>query len=368
MTESLLHATARTLSTHPTQTAPPSFVSAIPASIASQYETAPSFEISDPLGQTIRIPATAEEDFAYFRPDQEREIAQYYREYGYVLIRGLLPAQVCQTAMERFEAEVKPSRRYIYRQTTANPERNVETSEGFVVNPILNIQSLPVRHFGSFRDAGLAAITHRKVQALVAVLLGERGKLVQSMYFQGNSATWAHQDTYYLDAERIGGMVAGWFAMEDIAPGAGRFYVYPKSHLINMAKNGGEFDIAFNHDRYKRVLIDVIRRHGLECRAPALQQGDVLFWSSKTIHGSLGTTQPARSRSSFTAHYIPDSARFLQFQSRIKPLNLQEVQGMRVHHPKDQNRLVPRMVLWVETTFPKTFQTAKKIAIKALTR
>src|SRR3546814_4019491 len=164
----------------------------------------------------------------------------------------------------------------------------------------------------------MQVITHPNVQAVLPSIIGETGKLVQSMYFQGNSATWAHQDTYYLDAEEIGRMCAGWFAMEDIAPGAGRFYIYPKSHLINMAKNGGDIDIAFNHGRYKKVLIDVIRNHGLDCRAPALQQGDVLFGSAKTIHGSLATTQPRRSRSSYTAHYIPAPSRFLQFQSRIR--------------------------------------------------
>lgn len=163
-------------------------------------------------------------------------------------------------------------------------------------------------------------------------------------------------------------MTAAWFAMEDIAPGAGRFFVYPKSHLIDMEKNGGNFDIAFNHARYKKLVIDVIRRHGLECRAPALHKGDALFWAAKTIHGSLRTTQPERSRSSITTHYIPDSSRFLQFQSRIRGLSLHSIGGMRVHKPKDLSRPTRRAVFWVETTFPKSFQLAKKVAIKTLTR
>jgi phytanoyl-CoA hydroxylase len=188
------------------------------------------------------------------------------------------------------------------------------------------------------------------------------------MFFEGNSETWAHQDTYYLDAEEIGDMVGAWFALEDIAPGAGRFFVYPKSAAINMSKNGGDIDIAFHHDRYKEQIVKLIDRLGLECRAPALQQGDILFWSSKTLHGSLETLQPDRSRSSFTAHYIPDSSRFLQFQSRIRPLNLKTVGGMRVHRPKDLSRPSRRAMLWVETTFPRTFHLMKRVAIKAFTQ
>jgi phytanoyl-CoA hydroxylase len=336
-----------------------------PSPVAS---ATPSFEIKSPTGADILIPADVDEDFAYFTPDQGPEIRQYYEENGYVVVRNLVPREACDAARAKFEQEVKPSGRFIYRQTTANPERHTFTPEGFMLNPILNIQSLDPRHFGGFIDASTAIMTRPAVQAVLREILGEPPKLVQSMYFEGNSATWAHQDTYYLDAEEIGGMTAAWYAMEDIAPGAGRFFVYPKSHLVDMAKNGGDFDIAFHHGRYKRLVIDVIRRHGLECRAPALRQGDALFWSAKTIHGSLPTKQPERSRSSITTHYIPDSSRFLQFQARFRGLSLHPIGGMRVHKPKDLSRPSRRTVMWVETTFPKSFQSAKKLAIKAFTR
>jgi phytanoyl-CoA hydroxylase len=98
--------------------------------------------------------------------------------------------------------------------------------------------------------------------------------------------TWPHQDTYYLDAEEIGRMTAAWVAVEDIAPSAGPFFVYPKSHLIDMAKNGGDFDIAFHHERYKEFVKQVIGDHALVCRAPALSKGDVLFWAARTIHAA----------------------------------------------------------------------------------
>ena len=48
-----------------------------------------------------------------------------------------------------------------------------------------------------------------------------------------------------------------------------------------MEKNGGNFDIAFNHEQYKQLVLDVIDKFDLKCRAPALRKGDVLFWSGK---------------------------------------------------------------------------------------
>ena len=100
----------------------------------------------------------------------------------------------------------------------------------------------------------------------------------------------------------------------------------------------------------------MIRERGLVCRAPALSKGDVLFWAAKTIDGSLPTMQPTRSRRSFTAHFIPDGSRFLQFQTRIRPLNTELVNGMKVHHPKDLSNAANRLVLFVETRFPRTFR------------
>ena len=238
--------------------------------------------------------------------NQVADIRRYYDENGYVVVRGLLPQGLCDRATASFEAEVKPFGGFIYRQASGNPERHVFSNEGLILNPILGVQSLDRRRFPLFRQAGLELLTHANMQRAVSIILDEPGKLVQSMYFDGNPVTWPHQDTYYLDAEQIGRMTAAWVAAEDIAPGAGRFFVYPKSHLIDMARNGGTFDIAFHHERYRELVKQVIRERGLVCRAPALSKGDVLFWAAKTIHGSLRTTQPTRSRRSFTAHFIPD--------------------------------------------------------------
>jgi phytanoyl-CoA hydroxylase len=163
-------------------------------------------------------------------------------------------------------------------------------------------------------------------------------------------------------------MIAAWVAVEDIHAGAGRFFVYPGSHRIALPRNSGELNVAFNHARYKQLVLDMIRENRLECRAPALRKGDVLLWSSKTVHGSLETREPQRSRASFTAHYIPDSTRLLQFQSRRrKLLNVKKVNGIEIHSPKDLDRISNRTILFVETRFPKLFKAVKKTAIRMLT-
>lgn len=82
---------------------------------------------------------------------------------------------------------------------------------------------------------------------------------------------------------------------------------------------------------YKELVKKVIHEQELVCRAPALSKGDVLFWAAETIHDSLLTTEPTSSRRSFTAHFIPERSRFLQFQTPVKPLRTELINGMRVH-------------------------------------
>jgi phytanoyl-CoA hydroxylase len=284
---------------------------------------------------------------------------------GYAVVRDLIPAELCDRARAAFAAEVKPYAGQLYRQTSSgSPERHVFSDHGYLLNPILNIQSLRQTRFPRFRAAGLEILTDPGLHQAAKAILGEPGKVVQSMYFEGNSATWAHQDAYYLDSAGPGGLIGAWIALEDIAPGAGRFYIYPQSHRIDLAGNRGELDIAFHHDRYKQHVREVIAAHGLRPRAPALRRGDVLFWSAKTIHGSLETTEPQHSRSSITAHLLAASSEFLQFQRRRRRLPLVPINGIQVHLPKNQNAWRPRAALWAEATFPTAFRLAKRAVIK----
>ena len=326
------------------------------------------YRIPDFDGHDVDVPATVGSDHSYFRREEAALIRSYYDRNGYVVVRNLLPEALCDEVRAAFAAEVKPYRGFLYRQTTARPERHVFSSHGLLMNTILNIQSIDRTRFSRFRSAGLALMTHQAMQRTLATLFGEPGTLVQSMYFEGNPVTPPHQDSYYLDAEQIGQMVGAWVALEDIAPGAGRFFVYPGSHRIDMPRNGQDFDIAFHHDRYKELVRSVIREHGLVCRAPALNKGDVIFFSSTLIHGSLCTTEPQRSRSSVTMHLIPESSRLLQYQHRIRRLDLQRVNGMAVHHPKDAAKLRNRTMLFLETRLPRSFRLAKKLGIKLVTR
>lgn len=321
-----------------------------------------------PIGTTLSLASDVAEERPYFTLRELPAALAYYRAEGYVVLRGLVPGAATQRVRAAFERHVRPYRGHIYRQTTANPERHVFTPDGFMLNPIQNIQDLPSRPFAPYRAAVLDLLTGPGPVAVLTALYGEAPRIVQTMHFEGNSATWAHQDGYYLDSEQQGAMTGLWVALEDIAPGAGRFFVCPRSHLLTLPKNRSELAVADHHATYKDFIAGVIRREALACHAPALAAGDVLFWNSWTIHGSLATTQRGVSRASLTCHAIPRSHRFLQFQSRLRTIRPRLVNGIEVHCPKDLDRLRNRAVLLVEVRAPRLFRAAKRWAIRRLTR
>jgi phytanoyl-CoA hydroxylase len=326
------------------------------------------YPIAGPDGQPLHIPAEVGADDPYPPLHDHAAIAEYFAEHGYVVLRGAVPPELCDEARAAFASELRPYRGFLYRQATAEPERHVWTAGGHMLNSLLNVQDLAARRFPRFRAAGLSILTGRALVEVVAAIMGERPKIVQTMFFEGNPKTWAHQDTYYLDSTDLGRMVAAWVAVEDIHPGAGRFFVYPGSHRIAMPLNRGALNVANEHGRYKELVLETIARHRLECRAPALRKGDALLWAARTIHGSLETREPARSRASFTAHYIPHSTLLLQFQSRRRRLlNVRRVNEVEIHCPKDLDRAANRTILFLESHFPRLFKAAKRAVIRALT-
>lgn len=291
---------------------------------------AASFAIMAPDGRPIRIPATPAEDGPSFGVRDLAAARDHLASEGYVVVRGLVPPEPIDDALAAFEAEVRPSDRAFMRHASGKLEPHVFTPEGHMLYPIMNPHELTDPAFQGFAHGSLEVLANPRVATAVQALFdGEPGKLTHTMFFDGNQVTWAHHDSFYVDSVEIGAMVGMWVAAEDIHPGAGRFYVYPRSHRLPRLVMGQDFQDP-NGDDYKALVLDIIRREALTCRAPALRKGDALFFSSLTIHGSLPTMCPAFARRSFTAHFVPRSHAFWSFHRRRYDLPIRTVNGVEV--------------------------------------
>ena len=318
-------------------------------------------------GLSVKVPETIAEDISpKFTLEQLDEASNYYKKHGYVVFNKLIDVKKCKEIRKIWDSEIKSSTKYVYRQTSGKPEKNILNKKGWVMNPILNIQSLNPKHFNLLRKTVVNDIFgSKKIQTCFVSLLYDKPKIVQSMYFEGNAATMEHQDTYYLDSEKLGEMAAGWLALEDISAKAGRFFVCSESNKIEMVKHNSETNISFNHNSYINKIVKTIQDKKLEIRAPFLKAGDVLFWNAWTIHGSL-KSEDKTSRSSITIHAIPSSKRFQQFQNRVFKVPTDDVNGTKVWRPKDQARLKNRMIMFFASSFPRLFYFIKKYVIKIM--
>lgn len=324
-----------------------------------------TYSILSPSGTLINIPTSYDPEHDVFTHLQTpAEIRQFYAENGFVVRRNVIPAELCDGVRQAFFKEVKNHKGYFYRQASGLAEKHKFTDHHYMLNAVMNIQDLNKKQFGTFQKLGIEILTHPNIRTVLNALIQGEAIVAQTMYFEGNPATWPHQDKDYLDATQAGAMVAAWVALEDIHPGAGRFYVYPGSHKLDIEKLGKNLNIMLDRDAYIKLVKDTIIKKDLECFAPALSKGDVMFWHGKTIHGSLATTQPQYSRSSFTAHYMPLARTLLQMQVREKKLSLREVNGMKMNFPKDQNQLSNKLMFLVETSFPKAFKRVKAAALR----
>lgn len=324
--------------------------------------------LKTPHGLTVSVPEAEHEDITpKFDLNKLDEINKYYLENGYVIVKKLFSYDATFYIRSLWDSEIKNYKGYIYRQATAQAERHIKNKNGWIMNPILNLQSLNPNVFPRFRKFATEDIlANKNMSNIFERLLSDSPKIVQSMYFEGNSATWEHQDSYYLDAEILGGMCGAWIALEDINASAGRFFICPKSHKTQLDKHGIKNNIAFNHDIYIKSVVKKIHSDNLHIEAPVMKQGDVLFWNSLTVHGSLDSTDSNHSRSSITCHAIPNKQKFLQLQTRLLDLKTEKINQAYIYKPKDLAILHNKIILFVESYFSKYYYCLKKICILIL--
>ena len=322
-----------------------------------------------PNGFIVEVPENKDEDTTpRFDVNLEAEVAvKYYKDNGYVIFSGCVSQESCSHIRNLWEKNIKPYKGTIYRQTTAKAEKNLFNINNWIMNPVLNLQSLNPNLFSDLRNSiDNKVFSNVSICKALKSIFGEKPKIVQSMYFEGNAATWEHQDSYYLDSEKIGEMTAGWLALEEIKADAGRFFICPESHKIEHEKQNINNNIADNHNKYIAEIVSIIKSKNMKIKAPYMAIGDVLFWNSWTIHGSIDSQNKNFSRSSITMHAIPESHKFLQFHSRKMYLQTDDVENSLIYRPKDQSKLKNRLILKFETHFPSFFYWLKKQAIKFL--
>jgi phytanoyl-CoA hydroxylase len=232
--------------------------------------------------------------------------SSYYQKNGYFIFKNLIPIELIDDLLSEYNSQILPSKRPFFRQSSSRWETNKLSECGYCIESFLDPHDYP--NYPSFSNSINRILCSQPVRdALKSLTNSEEHNLMQSMFFDFNTATPSHQDWYYLDSIPNGHLLAGWFALEDIHEEAGRFYVLPGSHQVDFDLTDDE---KISLAPYLKKLEKYVESQKDQFYAPALQKGDVLFWNSRTIHGSNKTLNQKYSRKSITAHYLPSQYQF----------------------------------------------------------
>ena len=231
------------------------------------------------------------------------DIKKCFDDNGYAIARSLISEELIDRTLYDLEKRKKSGHRYFTQSTHTFVKYSDLTDEGFLKE---SIQS-PHKQYsaGSLRDSVKRIISDNAISDCLESISGGFDSFVvwQSMLFDKSVGTVEHADTWYLDTNPKGLMIAAWIALEDIHEDSGRFFVVPKSNKLNLDQNSRE--TIENHYDYASFISEYINKNNLERYAPALNKGDVLFWHPNTIHGSFSQSDKSRSRKSITCHFHP---------------------------------------------------------------
>mgnify|MGYP001313150933 CR=1 FL=1 len=229
-------------------------------------------------------------------------IKEKFEEEGFVLIRNLIRDELILNVLNSLE-KFKKKNKYYYTQSNHNWVRSSKiTKEGYLID---SIQSpTKQKNCGELKFAVEETISSEEISKILREINGN-DKFInwQNMLFDRSTGTIDHADTWYLDTKPRGKMIAAWIALEDIKKSAGRFYVYPRSHKLDIKENINQ-KIKDNYS-YSKFMREFIKKNNLKFYAPDMRKGDVLFWHPFTIHGSSSQKVEKYSRKSLTAHYHP---------------------------------------------------------------
>src|SRR3954454_3656677 len=90
----------------------------------------------------VRCAESEDEDSCRFDLEELAGARAFYVENGYVVLRRLIPIDLCTRARAAFESQARRSKVPILRQHNMRYELNEFTESGFLKNPIFNIQDL----------------------------------------------------------------------------------------------------------------------------------------------------------------------------------------------------------------------------------
>ncbi|MBL4624881.1 MAG: phytanoyl-CoA dioxygenase family protein [Flavobacteriales bacterium] len=250
---------------------------------------------------------------------------QLYSETGFKHYKSLIPPELIDKLLIEYSSTLLPSTDHYFRQSTQKWEKNNVDSFGYCTQSFLDPHDFPGEKHKTIVDALRKIYFHKNIaNALNEVTGNSDFNLMQSMFFDKNTATRAHQDRYYLDSIPKGHLEGVWIALEDIHPEAGQFFLLPTTQKNLLSYNSEE---KISDTLYKSMVEKYVEENQNQIVIPEMKKGDVIIWNSGVIHGATSTINQKYSRKSLTAHMMPAKYQFGNDRGLVVNVNYADYKG-----------------------------------------
>jgi len=249
--------------------------------------------------------------FTYFGHKGEvSDPKTFFAEENYIICRNVTDGNDLDKLLSFYNKHIATSSQLYLRQNK-QWETNNYTEYGGVSNAFLQPHCYQGGIQGDFGDRILRVAANPNIQQALTEISGLAPyNLAQTMFFD-QKTTRPHQDWIYLDTKPNGHLIAAWIALENIPEDGIRFFVYPGTQNFQpqTSYNYSNKGLATFNDLLQEID-KVLETQQYQMYAPTLKKGDIFFWGSKIIHGSIAGTNPERRRRSLAAHFIPEGFKF----------------------------------------------------------
>jgi phytanoyl-CoA hydroxylase len=238
-----------------------------------------------------------------------KEKLQFWRENGYVILEGAIPAEWCDKLWEEVEYTIDHHQNFGIKSLTDKVNNNKDIA-------IRDVPKEKLRGIGSrLNDYHHASITckkllsHTSVATFLQAVFNEPIVAFQTLIFKYGSQQGVHQDFPWVTSGIASHLAAAWIALEDITEDAGPLFYYPGSHRLKkfdfgngiLYKDGESLHKPTDFERY---LENICAKEGIEKKTLTLKKGDLLVWHAALAHGGTRiTSDPAKTRKSLVVHY-----------------------------------------------------------------
>eukprot|EP00929_Paragymnodinium_shiwhaense_P055672 TRINITY_DN27888_c0_g1_i4.p1 TRINITY_DN27888_c0_g1~~TRINITY_DN27888_c0_g1_i4.p1 ORF type:complete len:291 (+),score=47.93 TRINITY_DN27888_c0_g1_i4:123-995(+) len=249
--------------------------------------------------------------------DEQREA---FERDGYLILRGLLSAeevQVCRSYLSQRIWAANPKNRPYSEDVqieVTEPgvwkggymRRTLQRTPPWVRNKtyrLINPQLLPLPN-----PFGLVPVLPHVVQ-IVRSLMTVPPRSLSSLLFERGTQQDLHEDTWYgLGGMEFGGMVAIWFAFDDVDEENGPLLYVPGSHLSRQEPNHTEDDrrwrrMTLRDDASRDSAYSDARLHLQAAKTFHGKAGDAFVWHERLLHGGAPVADFQRTRLSMVVHY-----------------------------------------------------------------